>query len=192
MPLPEPTSPRQHLHTRSIECAGYLREDGLWDIEAHLRDTKAYPFENAWRGTMHPGDPVHDMWLRLTMDDDFTIHEAEAVMDGHPFPICPGATPNYKRLVGERIGAGWNRRVRELLGGTDGCTHLREMAGTLATVAFQTIRPYKRHETQQRLEPGQQDPTTKRPAQLNSCYAYDSRREVVQQWMPEFYTGPEQ
>ena len=33
MPLSEPTAPRKHLHTRNGECRGYLRDDGLWEIE---------------------------------------------------------------------------------------------------------------------------------------------------------------
>ena len=41
MPLTTPAG-RRLMHTRSIECRGYEREDGLWDIEAHLVDTKTY------------------------------------------------------------------------------------------------------------------------------------------------------
>jgi len=49
MPLPD-GSPRKHAHTRAIEYRGYEREDGLWDIEAHMTDTKTYEFRNDWRG----------------------------------------------------------------------------------------------------------------------------------------------
>ena len=38
---PQPRSP---LHTREITFQGYVREDGLWDIEGHLKDYKATPF----------------------------------------------------------------------------------------------------------------------------------------------------
>ena len=41
MPL-SPSAPRQLMHNRAIECRGYEREDGLWDIEGHLVDTKTY------------------------------------------------------------------------------------------------------------------------------------------------------
>ena len=41
MPLPAP-APRKHLHTRTIKCEGYEREDGLYDIEAQIVDQKAY------------------------------------------------------------------------------------------------------------------------------------------------------
>ena len=42
MPLSTP-APRQLMHNRAIECRGYQREDGRWDIEGHLVDTKTYP-----------------------------------------------------------------------------------------------------------------------------------------------------
>ena len=41
MPLPTAV-PRKHMHTRDIQCCGYERDDGLWDIEGHLVDTKAF------------------------------------------------------------------------------------------------------------------------------------------------------
>ena len=108
MPL-SPPAPREHLHDRDIHCKGYAREDGLWDIEGHITDTKAYDFESDWRGEMKAGRPVHQMWVRLTIDDDMLIHTAEAVTDDGPFPICPNAAPNFDVLAGIRIGPGWTR-----------------------------------------------------------------------------------
>src|SRR5690606_25009134 len=80
MPLSDP-QPRRHLHTRRIECRGYRREDGLWDVEGHLVDTKTYGFPNEARGEVAAGEPVHDLWLRITFDDSYLIHAAEAVTD---------------------------------------------------------------------------------------------------------------
>lgn len=39
MPLSNPV-PRVARHRRAITVEAYLREDGLWDIEARLMDTK--------------------------------------------------------------------------------------------------------------------------------------------------------
>jgi hypothetical protein len=83
MPLPEP-DPRQPIHTRSVECRGYRRRDGLWDIEGRLVDTKSYPFENSLRGEIPPGEPLHEMWLRLTVDDALLVRDAVAVTDAGP------------------------------------------------------------------------------------------------------------
>jgi hypothetical protein len=35
---------RTPLHTREISFNGYARDDGLWDIEGHLKDTKSHLF----------------------------------------------------------------------------------------------------------------------------------------------------
>ena len=69
MPLSRP-APRKHIHTREIRCRGYHRKDGLWDIEAFLVDTKTYGFDNVDRGRIDAGEPIHGMWIRLTVDED--------------------------------------------------------------------------------------------------------------------------
>ena len=35
-----PSVGREHIHTRRVVSQGYLRADGLWDIEAGIEDTK--------------------------------------------------------------------------------------------------------------------------------------------------------
>ena len=78
MPLTTP-APRKLIHTRAIEVKGYEREDGLWDIEAELTDTKTYAHNRRHGGRERAaGEPVHHMWLRLTIDLDMHVHDAEA------------------------------------------------------------------------------------------------------------------
>ena len=106
MPLPTAV-PRKHMHTRDIQCCGYERDDGLWDIEGHLVDTKA--FSTTARDTgraRQAGEPIHNMWLRLTIDLDMKIHDVEAVTDASPYQLCPTITPNVKKLIGITIGPG--------------------------------------------------------------------------------------
>ena len=123
MPLPDPAN-RKLIHKRCINLNGYQRDDGQWDIEAHLTDQKTYDFFNKYlEKNIAAEEYVHQMWLRLTVTDDFIISDVETATDDAPFPICPQATQNFKVLIGEKIAAGWNKRVRELLGGTKGCTH---------------------------------------------------------------------
>jgi len=43
MPLSAPV-PRQLLHRRVVQCTGYRREDGLWDIEGRMVDTKGFSY----------------------------------------------------------------------------------------------------------------------------------------------------
>jgi hypothetical protein len=183
MPLSPPAAARQHIHTRRVEVRGYRREDGLWDIEGHLADTKTYSFANMDRGEIPAGEAVHDMWLRLTVDDELKIHAVEAVTDGAPYGVCPAITPNFQRLVGVRIGPGFRRELKQRLGGREGCTHLVELLGPIATTAYQTVFPLKSNEERAAGAP------RRRPGVLDTCHALASDSEVVKKHWPEFYTG---
>lgn len=184
MPLSEPVA-REPIHTRTVTCQGYRRADGLWDVEGHLVDTKAYSFDSKSRGSLPPGTPVHGMWLRLTVDDDLVVHGAEAKMDASPFAICPSITPAFDQLVGLAIAPGWNRKVKQMLGGVHGCTHLVELLGPIATTAFQTIFPLK--ERAQRESGGAPIPVEKTP--INTCHAMRSDGPVVEELWPAYFTG---
>jgi hypothetical protein len=197
MPLSPPVG-RQHLHTRKVTCQGFYRDDGLFDIEGRITDEKTYEHANEWRGPLKPGDHVHDMSIRLTLDHRFTIVDVEAVTDSSPYRICGDITPNFKKLIGLRIGAGFTRAVRERLGGVHGCTHLVELLGPVATTAFQTAgsRKVQELQTAHRIKigkpPAPHDPSKpqRKPHMIDNCHAWASDGEVTKRWVPQFYTGP--
>jgi hypothetical protein len=182
MPL-SPPAERQHLHTRAIDLRGYARADGLYDIEAHLVDTKTYAFENEDRGTIAPGEALHGMWVRMTVGEDMVIRACEAVSDFTPYRICPQVTPNFARLAGIAIGPGFSRAVKERVGGAEGCTHLREVLAQMATVAFQTIGPIRWRKARAAREAaialGESPAPLKRVVPIGSCYAYAPESPVV-------------
>jgi hypothetical protein len=185
MPLSSPL-PREPVHIRHVVCNGFRRADGLWDIEGHLTDVKTYDFDSRYRGTVAAGTPVHEMWIRLTVDDQLVIRAIEAVTDYSPFPICPAVTANFARLKGVNIRPGFFNKVREILGGIEGCTHLVEMLGPIATTAYQTIYPYRER---LRRERGEERPAGARPPFLDTCHSWSSKGEVVKEIYPTFYTG---
>ncbi len=201
MPLTPPAE-RERLHTRAIEINGYRRADGWFDIEAHLTDCKSFGQTNYDRGYIEAGEPVHDMWLRLTVDDTMHIHAVEAVSDHTPYRMCPTAAPNFARLVGLRIKAGFLREANHLVGGTVGCTHLRELLQQMATTAFQAINParVRRELAAEGASEGPRgsDSFDKRITEkfgggkkiLNTCLAYDEKGPLVKRRWPALYTGP--
>ena len=200
MPLSPPPE-REPLHSRDIVLRGYRRADGLYDIEAHLTDTKTYGSANRDRGYIHAGEPIHGMWLRLTVDEQRRIVACEAASDHTPYAVCPAAAPNFARLAGLQIKPGFLKEAAKRVGGTLGCTHLRELLQQMATTAYQTIDPARaKHEADAAGEidrPGS-DRLDKRitakmggaPAILNTCIAYGTDSPVVQRRWPQLYTGP--
>jgi hypothetical protein len=181
MPL-SPAVPREHLHTRRYHFEGFHRADGLWDIEGHMTDTKTYAFPNDYRGEVKAGEPVHDMWIRLTVDDELVVRDIEAVTAAGPFRVCPDITPKYAALKGARIGPGWTKRVKDMFGGPGGCTHHTEMLPAMATVAYQTI--FSARKKWDKI-----GGATQRPAFIDTCHALASTGEVVKHHWPEFYRG---
>ena len=142
-------------------------------------DTKTYDFHNTERGHVEAGTPVHEMWVRITVDDELLIHDAEASTEYAPFSICPQAAPAMEKIKGIRIGGGWRREINKRVGGTLGCTHLRELLGPMATAAYQTIIPIKARE--KRASSG------KRPKIVGTCHAYAPDSPVVKRLWPAYY-----
>jgi hypothetical protein len=182
MPLSSPVA-REPLHKRRIECRGFRRADGLYDIEGHIVDTKTYSFPNDFRGEILAGEALHEMWIRLTVDDEMRVQGVEAVTDAAPYRACPEITPNFQALKGLRIAPGWTQAVKDRLGGVQGCTHLVELLGPVATVAYQTLVSIRKKHLAD-------TPKGKRPSVLDTCHAYSSKGDVVREKWPEFYTGP--
>ncbi|MDH4610460.1 DUF2889 domain-containing protein [Pseudomonas sp. BN102] len=169
---------RQPLHTRQVSCTGYLREDGLIDIEGRLLDTKTHDYQSLER-MIRAGQPCHLMHLLMTVGLDFVIREVKAVTEAAPMSRCGRITPAYESLVGVKVGPGFTRRVAQLLGGTRGCTHLTELLGPMATTLYQTAYGLRR---QAELERASRDPAFEpaRPFVIGACHTYHPEGEAAQ------------
>jgi len=194
MPLSEPSESRALLHRRDIQLRGFQRADGLFDVEAELADTKTYGFSNQDRGWIAPDEKLHHMRARMTLDEDMVILAFEAVTEAGPYTICPQAAPNFARLAGLRIGRGFLKAANERVGGTMGCTHLRELLQPMATVAFQTlyavrVKRQAAPNAEATAEGDAQAPKAKPPL-LGTCLAYAPDSPVVKRNWPHAYTGP--
>ncbi|WP_299183754.1 DUF2889 domain-containing protein [uncultured Neptuniibacter sp.] len=177
MPLSKPVKRMLH-HQRVVRCHGYLREDGDWDIEARMTDTKSHNVDNPERGGYVPaGEPFHDLSIRLTMDNTLLIREVEASIDYAPFKICSGIISAFKKLEGSRIGPGWQLLCRDRLGGVQGCTHLNELLPVLATTAIQTLWPNSDKDV---LSEGAR-------LMLNSCHSWSQSGSMVKRYLPNHY-----
>lgn len=182
MPLPEPKY-RKPRHTRNISFQGYERDDGLWDIEGHITDIKSDDFVNFGRGLVPAGTPIHDMWIRVTVNLDREVVSVVTAIDSAPYDICATIEPAFKALEGLTVGPGWTRKVKELLGGRNGCTHVVEILGPLATAVLQTLYPAMRAR-----EEANPPAVPQRPFQLDGCHTLASNGEVAKVRWPDFYT----
>ena len=178
---------RRLMHRRAIECDGYLRDDGLWEVEARLVDTKPFLQRDRFRGDLPPGTPVHDIRLRLAVDDDLTICEAETNMAATPYPTCVEVDGILQRLIGVQIGKGFREAVRRKIGRLETCTHLSELLGPAVTTLFQTMSYGKRPDGGDSMDDHRN--TTEPPFFVNGCHSWRTDGPIVATLFPQFATG---
>lgn len=175
MPLPAPPCERQASHRRSIAIQSYARADGLWDIEGQITDVWPEPVTKAG-GLLPGGEPMHSMWLRLTVDRSATIVAAVAVTDAGPYDAaCGSITPDYGKLVGVKVAGGYRDTIRRLFGRTAGCTHINELAGAMGSAALQALW------TEMTLN------AQTKPFSIDGCHALKASGPQVAKFFPRWY-----
>src|SRR5660397_19767 len=131
-------------HTRSFSLAFYSREDGLWDIEACLADAKTHDILLR-TGTLPANHPIHHLLIRVTVNLDGEIVDAEAIFEAVPFAgFCETIAPAYKKLIGLNLLTNFRHGVRARFAGVAGCTHVNELAMLLPDAAMQVLPFEKR------------------------------------------------
>ena len=201
MPLSTPCA-RELIHARAISCQGFRRLDGLWEVEGHITDHRAFDHVSIWDcENISAETPVHEMWLRLTLDGEMTILAVETSMDHTPCPPhCAEVQPKYQQLKGMKITAGFRKRAYELIGGTSGCTHVTSLLQSMATTAFQTIESAKLRAipgvsgySREMVMVDFSDPS--RPdrflqPQTNGCHTYSEQGPVINALWPHLRKDP--
>lgn len=175
--LPEPSSPREHVHARSIELQAFRRSDGRLDLEAVLLDVKPYDVVTALR--RYPaGVPIHLMAVRLTVDASLQVVDASAAVARAPFAgVCNGVESTVVRLIGANLMKGFRQIVAERIGPVERCSHLSEMLCLLPTLAVQALVP--------KLPAA--DASVPRPAQLDRCRGWRADGDAVRVAYPTWH-----
>jgi hypothetical protein len=122
------------IHQRNYETEAFDEGDGTMRIVGRLVDTKPEGLGLA------DGEPIviHDMTIELIVDGEtFQIHDVRPVMDVHPYGQCTNILDAYRQLIGESIARGYSRKVKELFGGPNGCSHVGALLIALGPVAIQ-------------------------------------------------------
>lgn len=181
MPLPPSDPQRQLKHQRAIQVQAYARRDGLWEVDAWVRDSKTRPTGSA--GHERPaGEPIHDLHLRIVVDTAFNIVASGAESMAMPYPgHCDDHGARYEQLAGLNLMRGFKRAVRERLGGVRGCTHLTELADVLPTAVVQAfagdvLKVHPDSDTQ--------------PFQIDRCHALASDGDAVRLHYPRWFRQP--
>lgn len=184
MSLPTPSVQRRLLHRRAIDVQVYARDDGLYEVEATLTDTKTRDIPLAG-GLRRAGEPIHDMLLTLVVDDQLTVRAAGSETRWMPYPgACNEHGNAYERLVGLNLLKGFRLGVKDRLAGIKGCTHLTELCQVLPTAVIQAFAGLV-------IDTREGDSSGKPPFQIDKCHALRSDGAMVLTHYPRWYRNGE-
>ncbi|HEY4066205.1 MAG TPA: DUF2889 domain-containing protein [Burkholderiaceae bacterium] len=180
MALPTAAPERQLKHRRSIDVQIYARGNGLWEVDAHITDTRNRDTPMSF-GLLPAGAPIHDMLLRLVVDEQFNVVEAGAQTMAMPYPgECDAYGDRYAGLVGLNLMRGFRRGVKERLGGVQGCTHLTELTQVLPTAVVQAFAG-------EVIDTRGTADDSAQPFQLDRCHALRVDGPAVKTYYPRWY-----
>ena len=174
-----PPVARREVHHRQIHCRGFARDDGLYDIEGTLIDTK--PTLLALKSKDVPaGEPIHQMRVVLTIDRERLILDARAHSDATPYASCHEVEDRYRQLIGLRIEPGFVPQVKRLFRGVAGYTHMTELIAPMASTAFQVLWAEVEFDTVDDKS------SERRTSPLGTCHALRLDGQVIRTYFPQF------
>ena len=186
MPLSSPV-PRSLRHTRAIQIDAFARDDGLWDLDARITDVKGADVTLA-SGVRPGGTFLHDLKLRITINRELTIVDAEAASDAVPYPgYCDSFGGAYKQMIGLNLMKGFRAGIKERLSGVLGCTHLSELANILPTAAIQAYA----NDVIKTRDGDADDQLPDRPFQIERCHALRADGPAVAKYYPRWVSRPD-
>lgn len=180
MALPTAAPARMLKHRRRIDVQIYARGNGLWEVDAEISDTKTSDARLA--GGLRPaGEPIHDMLLRIVVDEQLNILEAGSQTRAMPYPgRCDDLGDTYARLVGLNLMRGFRQGVKQRLGGVLGCTHLTELCQVLPTAVVQAFAG-------EVINTREDSASGQPPFQIDRCHALRRDASAVREFYPRWY-----
>lgn len=188
MSLPPLAADRRLQHRRSLVVEVFSCGNGLWQVDAVLTDVKTRDVHME-TGLRRAGEPIHEMLLRLVINEQFDVVSAGSQTRWMPYPgQCDDHDDAYERLVGLNLLRGFRHGLRERVGGVLGCTHITELAQVIPTSVIQAFAGVV-------LDTRGTAEGAERPFQIDRCHALRSDGEVVRLHYPRWHrpsaTSPE-
>ena len=125
------------LHTRTIEVNTYEYGAGRLVVEGALKDLRWQDHYLA-TGEKKPPGVLHGMIIHLLVNvRNLEIEDVHVEMPDTPREECLETRGCIARVKWMRIAGGFTLKVKEMLGGIQGCSHLLALLTAMAPAAVQ-------------------------------------------------------
>ncbi len=115
------------IHTRDIQLATYPLTDSSVIVHGILKDRRTIHVFDVTGEIKGPGI-IHHMDVKLLIKSHpLIIEKAEAQMMHVPMPECRSTLDTLEKLNGVEVKSGFSKKIRRIMGGKSGCTHLCQL-----------------------------------------------------------------
>jgi len=157
------------LHTRKIEVSTSEYDGQRIIVEGFLKDVR-FQDSHTINGETFPDGVIHHMMIRLLVNcSNLLIEDVDVDLLSVPRDECRETINCLAPVKGLTITKGFTSKVKKLVGGKKGCTHLVELLLAMAPAAIQGFAAY------QSQKPSSPDPAHTRMIYhflLNTCHVW--------------------
>ncbi len=133
----------EKLHTRNIEVTTYYYDEQRMIVEGFLKDDR-FQESHSMTGEKFPSGAVHHMVIRLLINcSNLLIEDIDVDLISVPREACRETIGCLAPIKGLTITKGFTAKVKKLIGGKKGCTHLEELILAMAPAAIQGYATYQ-------------------------------------------------
>ncbi len=125
------------LHRRNIEISTYYYDGERIIVEGFLKDDR-FQESHVITGETFPCGVIHHMAIRLLVNcSNLLIEDINVDLISVPREMCRETIDCLASIKGLSITKGFTSKVKKMVGGKKGCTHLVELLLAMAPAAIQ-------------------------------------------------------
>jgi hypothetical protein len=133
----------EKLHTRNIKVTTYDYDGQKIIVEGFLKDDR-FQESRVITGEKFPSGVIHHMAIRLLVNcSNLLIEDIDVDLLSVPREACRETIGCLAPIKGLTITKGFTAKVKKLIGGKKGCTHLEELILAMAPAAIQGYATYQ-------------------------------------------------
>jgi hypothetical protein len=126
---------KEKIHTREILISTYEGSEDSIILEGTFKDERMFESHRLIGGKIPPGT-VHHMAITMEIKSPrLSIEEIEVEMPTVPRDECRETVDCLDAVKGMCIAPGFTEKVKDLVGGVKGCSHLLELLIAMAPAA---------------------------------------------------------
>lgn len=134
---------RERIHSRAISISTYEYDGERIIVEGSLKEDRHLD-THAITGETFPHGVIHHMSIRLLVNaSTFVIEDLDMELLAVPRAICRETMGFLAPVKGMTIARGFTTRVKKLVGGNKGCTHVLELLLAMAPTVLQGVATHR-------------------------------------------------